>query len=62
MEHYRRYKMVDSKSEVTPRTSSTEVTNLYEIHGSGVGIVGRRGEGWGILNEGGASNSDAGPP
>jgi hypothetical protein len=31
MEHYRRYKMVDSKSEVTTRTGSTEVTNLYEI-------------------------------
>src|SRR5438105_15279517 len=29
-EHYRQYKMVDSKSEVTSRTSSTEVTNLYD--------------------------------
>jgi len=35
---------------------------LYEIHGRSVGIVGRRGEGWGIVNEGGASSSAAGHP
>jgi hypothetical protein len=35
---------------------------LYEIHGRGVGIVGRRGEVWRIVNEGGASSSAAGPP
>jgi hypothetical protein len=29
-EHYKRYKMVDSKSEVAIRTGSTEVTNLYD--------------------------------
>jgi hypothetical protein len=29
-EHYRLHKMVDSKSEITTRTGSTEVTNLYD--------------------------------